>query len=252
MMTNKDNLQIDEKLSSLLKPTMSYEAKNLIHSILLKELQKESPMKKRRESYKHLFINIAGIAVFALLAFFVFNSIQGNNNFQSTEQSSFIDDTVLFQGISYKLEDYTPYKGSYIGDNSSVISILDELPGAKYRKTIELQTKKQPYGLTVNYGRNDKEQMTTSEYEEYWTDNRSMLLYNASVLFMVIDNLDTIDFHLEPENDKLMHLQFSRAEIEGLYGRDMSFYVGDSKSWKQEVLSVIKSDSAINEFYRNR
>ncbi|MGB2994270.1 MAG: DUF4825 domain-containing protein [Paenisporosarcina sp.] len=248
-MTNNENRLIDEKLTSLPKPTMSNQSKQAIHSILLEELSTVSPSKKRRELNKYLFTNLAGIAVFALLAFFIFNSIQENNNFSPAKQSSSDGDVFSINGIPYKLENHIKYKGSYIGDNSSVIAILDGLPGAAYRRTIELQTKKQPYGLIVNYGRNDEEKLNTSEYDEYWTDKRSILLYNATVLFMVIDNLDSVDFHLGLDDNKVNHFQFTRAEIETLYGRDMAHYVDNFESWNQEVLTVIKSDTAVTEFY---
>jgi hypothetical protein len=115
-----------------------------------------------------------------------------------------------------------------------------------------LQTKIQPYGLAVNYGQNDEENLNTKEYDEYWTERRRILLYNATVLFMVIDNLDYIDFHLELEDDKRNQFQFTRAEIEELFGREMANYTNDPESWRQEVLSIIKNDAAIDEFYTNR
>lgn len=251
-MKNKDARQIDEELRSLPKPTMSYESKQAIHSILQKELRSESPSKKRSESSKHFLINLAGISVFVLLAFFVFNSIQENNNFSPAEQSSSMEDTISIHGVSYKLKHHIKYKGSYIGDNSSVSAILEGLPGATYKKTIELQTKIQPYGLVVHYGENDEEKLNTKEYDDYWTDRRRVLLYNATVLFMVIDNLDSIDFHLELEDDKRNQFQFTRAEIEELFGREMANYTNDPESWRQEVLSIIKNDAAIDEFYTNR
>lgn len=251
-MKNKDARQIDEELRSLPKPTMSYESKQVIHSNLQKELSSESPSEKRSESSKHFLINLAGISVFALLAFFVFNSIQENNNFSPAEQSPFMEDAISIHGVSYKLKHHIIYKGSYIGDNSSVGAILEGLPGDTYKKTIELQTKIQPYGLAVNYGQNDEENLNTKEYHEYWTDRRRILLYNATVLFMVIDNLDSIDFHLGLENDKVNQFHFTRAEIEDLYGQEMTDYTNDPESWKQEVLSVIKNDAAIDEFYSNR
>jgi hypothetical protein len=69
---------------------------------------------------------------------------------------------------------------------------------------------------------------------------------------MVIDNVESIDFHLGFEDEKVNQFQFTRAEIEELYGREMANYTNDPDSWKQEVLSVIKNDSAIDEFYTNR
>lgn len=251
MMTNNENRLIDEILTSLPKPTMSNQSKQAIHSILLEELSNVSPSKKRRKLNNYLFTNLAGIAVFAFLAFFIFNSIQENNNFSPAKQSSYNEDNFSINGIPYKLENHIKFKGSYIGDNSSVVAILDGLPGASYRRTIKLQTKKQPYGLAVNYGQSEEENLKNKEYDEYWTDRRGILLYNATVLFMVIDNLDSIDFHLGPEDNKVK-FQFTRAEIEELFGREMANYINDPDSWKQEVLSVIKNDTAIDNFYKYR
>jgi hypothetical protein len=138
-MKNKDASQIDEELSSLPKPTMSYESKQAIHSILLKELHSQSPSKKRNESSKHFLINLAGISVFALLAFFVFNSIQENNNFSPAEQSSSIEDSISIHGMSYKLKHHIKYKGTYIGDNSSVDAILTGFLAAYKKRLVQLK-----------------------------------------------------------------------------------------------------------------
>lgn len=249
MVTNNREHRIDEKLNSLPKPTMSSESKYTIHSILLKELHNESPTKRSRDSYKHVFINFAGIAVFAFLAFFIFNSIQGNNLFSPTDLEPSVNASISFQGSTYYLEDHAQFKGSYIGDNSTVGAILEGLPGSQSRKTFELQTKKPPYGLTINYGWQGQEKLTSSKYQEYWADKQRMLLYNVTVLFMVIDNLDSVVVNLEPTADQMNQFQFTRTEIEALYGRNMNDYISDSESWEQEVLPVIKSDSAIEEFY---
>jgi hypothetical protein len=247
MVTNNKEYRIDEKLNSLPKPTMTSESKHTIHSILLEELHNQSSIKRSRDSYKHYFINLAGIAVLAFLAFFIFNSIQGNNLFSPAEPS--VNASISFQGITYNLEDHAQFKGSYTGDNSTVGAILEGLPGAQSRKTFELQTKKPPYVLTINYGWQGQENLTSSKYQEYWADKKRMLLYNVTVLFMVIDNLDSIDVNLEPTADQMNQFQFTRAEIEALYGRNMNDYINDSESWEHEVLPVIKSDSAIDEFY---
>ena len=106
MMTNNENRLIDEILTSLPKPTMSNQSKQAIHSILLEELSTVSPSKKRRKLNKYLFTNLAGTAVFALLAFFIFNSIQENNNFSPSKQSSSNGDDFSINGIPYKLENH--------------------------------------------------------------------------------------------------------------------------------------------------
>lgn len=57
---------------------------------------------------------------------------------------------------SSKVETYDliKYKGSYVGDNSSVGSIIKNLPANEYSAGFSLQTSKEPYEITVNYKTN--------------------------------------------------------------------------------------------------
>jgi Domain of unknown function (DUF4825) len=43
------------------------------------------------------------------------------------------------------------YKQSYIGDNSNVVNLIDNLPYANLRKEVSLQTQNTPYGITINF-----------------------------------------------------------------------------------------------------
>jgi len=52
---------------------------------------------------------------------------------------------------SSKVETYDliKYKGTYVGDNSSVGSIIKNLPANEYSAGFSLQTSKEPYEITV-------------------------------------------------------------------------------------------------------
>lgn len=203
-------------------------------------MQNESPMTRRHKTSSKLFFNLAGVAVFALLAIFIFNSIQENNPITTGKPPVHkIKSAFSVLGTSYELEDHERHGGNYIGNNSGVVAILEGLPGASYRKTIELQTKVHPYGLTVNYGPNSD----TTGYDGYWTDEKRIFLYNATVLFMLIDNVDYIEFHLESAGTQANHVQVTRSEIETLYGRDVRTYMGNPESWNAEVLDEVFSNT---------
>ena len=253
-MTDKLDQRIEERMNSLPKPSMSYESKQAIHSNLIEALKKESPMNRRFGSYKKLAMNLTGVAVFALLAFFIFNSIQHNNGITTGKPalSDPAENSISLQGSSYTLEDHAKYEGAYIGDNSAVTGILSELPGSNYRELIQLQTKEQPYGLTVNYGRNGENQMA-GDYDDYWSDTKRVFLYNATVLFMVIHNLDTIHFYLETDSSQNTHFQFTRQEIEALVGGDVKNFIDNPELWEKEFLDpIISNDSKVNQFYSNK
>lgn len=48
-------------------------------------------------------------------------------------------------------EDIFKYKNSYVGDNSAVGNIINQLQGAEHLEIFELETKEKPYGITLDY-----------------------------------------------------------------------------------------------------
>lgn len=77
------------------------------------------------------------------------------------------------------------YQDTYIGDNSKVIAILDMLPFSNHRGKVELQTKQEPYELTINYN---------------MEGNENILEYNSIALFSTINNLSKINYNLLNDN----------------------------------------------------
>ncbi|WP_228275784.1 DUF4825 domain-containing protein [Gracilibacillus oryzae] len=78
------------------------------------------------------------------------------------------------------------YKNSYVGDNSAVGNIVNELAHSKELNQISLQTKTEPYGITLEYNDIDAEQV-----EE---EMKHMVISNATFLFALIKNADWITF----------------------------------------------------------
>jgi len=48
-------------------------------------------------------------------------------------------------------EDLFEFKGSFVGDNNAVGSIVNQLPSGEYLHGFELKTKEEPYGIILNY-----------------------------------------------------------------------------------------------------
>lgn len=75
----------------------------------------------------------------------------------------------------YHLADLLKYKGSYVGNNSAVGSILSMLPGHDYMASFSLETEQKPYGIAVNY---QPKQSVSSNYSDFCNRNVPMSFWN--------------------------------------------------------------------------
>ncbi len=67
--------------------------------------------------------------------------------------------------------DLIKYKGTYVGNNSSVGNIIENLPANEYSAGFSLQTSKEPYEITVNYKAN--ENLGEENYNKFWSDKKA-------------------------------------------------------------------------------
>ncbi|QUE85940.1 DUF4825 domain-containing protein [Exiguobacterium alkaliphilum] len=115
------------------------------------------------------------------------------------------------------------YKGSYVGDNSAVIGIAQNLPMHDCYKSIELQTKKRPYGLTVRY---DDPELERIEQER-------LAIRNAATYFTLVKNAEIVRFAFPNRT-----YAFSRPEMEAWLGIDFS-----TIKWEKDL--VLRLDEKI-------
>lgn len=91
-------------------------------------------------------------------------------------------------------EEILKFKSKYVGDNSNTIGLIDALgmPKGVSRGDIELQTKKQPFGIIINckLGRD-------SELVKDGVLDDNPFYRNAIIMFSLIDNADTVEVRLE-------------------------------------------------------
>ncbi|TWT08024.1 DUF4825 domain-containing protein [Planococcus sp. CPCC 101016] len=106
--------------------------------------------------------------------------------------------------------DLFQYKGSYVGDNSAIVNTIIHLNGAKQFKSLELQTKEEPYGITVEY-----------DMSESQIDKQQIAINNAAYLFTLIQNLDWVSFNFQMADGK-DEIKITRKALEKWYEIELS------------------------------
>ncbi|HZH61601.1 MAG TPA: DUF4825 domain-containing protein [Metabacillus sp.] len=122
--------------------------------------------------------------------------------------------------------DIFQYKDSFVGDNSAVISIVNQIQAAEHFNGIELKTKEEPFGIILKYDLFDKE----------------TVINNATYLFTLIQNVNWITF-----NSKLDDYSISREELEACYGRDLN-EIDNEDELRELIQETIEIENKVNQF----
>lgn len=102
--------------------------------------------------------------------------------------------------------DIFKFKDSFVGDNSAVGNIANQLLGAEQLNGFELKTNEEPYGIILNYDWIESEQ----EYKE-------TVISNATFLFTLVQNVDWITF-----NSDILQYTITREKLQEWYGKELS------------------------------
>lgn len=127
------------------------------------------------------------------------------------------------------------YKGSMIGDNSAVINIIGELLYADNFERVSLQTKTEPYGMTITYENMDSE-MSESDYEE-------VAVHNASYLFALLENAQWVAFDFGDEIYKL-----NNSELEDWYGKVLHDFTREEEL-KEIIQEKLQENDDLTELF---
>ncbi|HDK7139061.1 TPA: DUF4825 domain-containing protein [Clostridium botulinum] len=130
--------------------------------------------------------------------------------------------------------DLIKYKGTYVGDNSSVGNIIKNLPANEYSAGFSLQTTKEPYEITVNYKAN--ENLGEENYNKFWSDKKAnkLLEKNAVVLLSLIPNAEIIKFNVDNIGEE--SFKYDRKNLEQKYGN---------------LKNLFKDNNSLNKFLNN-
>ena len=139
-------------------------------------------------------------------------------------------------GTAATQTDLFEQQGTYLGDNSSVRDIVQQLPYGNHLKKMELETKDKPYQLTLRY----------AGYEEGQVEQKSnrTAIYNATVLFTLIPNVDQVNMTIE---DASYH--FTKQQLRDWYGKDFTAY-DNEKALKAFTKPYIEDERKVKEIIK--
>lgn len=237
-MMNSKNNTLEKRLKSMPQPILNEEAKMNIYRTLMEQ----ASTKHFRTKRKQVFNVLAGAAVALIFCITVFTSLIHQQGNEIQTESIYLSPSMTEKHIRELL----PYRDSYIGDNSAVGGMLDKLPvpNGLYQQQISLQTKKSPYGLTVKYGlkENSSENLASPV-------NKGVFLYNATSLFILIQNVEHVTFHFSTEKDEYS-FAMSRNELEDFYEMELNDLSTDLSLWTQTVIEeTLADETKVADFY---
>ncbi len=120
------------------------------------------------------------------------------------------------------------YQDTYVGDNSSIGGILNDVFLSSNIKSFKLGTSDAPYSITVNYAL--EEGIKNDELTQY-------MEYNATTLFALVNNVEIITFNVEDTFQKTY--AFKRETVQRNYDEKLSSYITDKQTWIDVVYSSI-------------
>lgn len=147
--------------------------------------------------------------------------------------------TILLSGCNSNPSskaDVFQYKDSYIGDNSAVNNIVQQLSHSKELSQISLETKKEPYGVVLEY-----KDINATEIDK---EIKKTVITNSTYMFVLIQNLDWITF-------KFTNQEFliTRENLEKWYGKELYKFT-NKKDLKDFIQVHLKDKNTMNQFFQ--
>jgi hypothetical protein len=125
-------------------------------------------------------------------------------------------------------QDIFTYKGSYIGNNSTDVNIIQKLPYHKELKEVSLQTEKKPYGMVIDYG-------------NVSGNIKNNVINNATYLFALVKNADWITFHFPNKEYTL-----TRKQLQNWYQEDL-LNIKSEKDLKKLIQTNLNAGNKVSD-----
>ncbi|MEY9979414.1 M56 family metallopeptidase [Lysinibacillus sp. RC79] len=134
----------------------------------------------------------------------------------------------------YNIDQLMENKTLYVGNATKVGGLINGMPNPTDSKwNMALQTKVQPYGVTINYLMNDSNRGKEEEI------NGEVFHRNAIILLSLIDNIDSITYSIVDSSgqfdDIVNSFTFTREQVDKLVGEDVRHFATDEKSLQQLI-----------------
>lgn len=145
---------------------------------------------------------------------------------------------ILFSGCSLNSDskaELFQYKNSYVGDNSAVVNIVKQLEHNKELNQISLETKKKPYGITLEYKDIDTKKADI--------EMKETVISNSTFLFALIKNVDWITFKF-PDQEYTV----TKEKLQDWYNNKLDGFENE-RALKKLVQEHLKSEDLVNQFF---
>ncbi|MFY0164821.1 DUF4825 domain-containing protein [Bacillus anthracis] len=136
-------------------------------------------------------------------------------------------------------DNFKKYAGTYVGNNSDVVAIVNHLPGGETFQSISLENE----SIKVNYGAKGNGTLTEEMVETYWLDSKDTMkknfLFNAIYLAILVPNAKSYEFQVENKN-----FTIKREEILSILYEKFDKFPKENDIWdKKEVLKFLNENN---------
>lgn len=143
--------------------------------------------------------------------------------------------------------DLADLSATYVGDNSNVLAIIQNLPGAETLKGLNLQGEK----IQITYGAS-QESLPQSEVLAYWFDDNEAMeknfMYNAVYLTLLVPNSTSSAFRLYDFSFKV-----EREEMVEILSQEFEDFPADDAEWDKGTMEdfIVNNHAAIEEWVKS-
>ncbi|QIE37372.1 DUF4825 domain-containing protein [Bacillus tropicus] len=136
-------------------------------------------------------------------------------------------------------DNFKKYAGTYVGNNSDVVAIVNHLPGGETFQSISLENE----SIKVNYGAKGNGTLTEEMVETYWFDGKDTMeknfLFNIIYLAILVPNAKGYEFQVENKN-----FTIKREEILSILYEKFDNFPKENDIWdKKEVVKFLNENN---------
>ncbi|AJH83289.1 DUF4825 domain-containing protein [Bacillus thuringiensis] len=146
-------------------------------------------------------------------------------------------------------DNFKKYAGTYVGNNSDVVAIVNHLPGGETFQSISLENE----SIKVNYGVKENEILTEDMVEAYWFDGKDTMkknfLFNAIYLVILVPNAKSYEFQVK--NKKFT---IKREEILPILYENFNDFPKEDDMWDEKKVVKFLNDNneKMNKFVNDK
>lgn len=130
------------------------------------------------------------------------------------------------------------YKDSYVGDNSAIVNIVNNLPANIYNVGIELQTTSKPYEITIRYKGFDDIDIRFEDGSLISSSFPYVMKNNALIILSLVKNVDIVNFDV----DDGTVITYERTDLVNSYKDDFGNNLEEITKDKSSLENFIKTN----------